>query len=359
MRPTIPPPFERPSLRSNSAMTAAELLTIYCCLIVLASLAGGWLPSMFRISHLRMQLLMSLVGGMMIGVACLHLLPQAISQLNNPAWLSGSLLLGVLCMLFLLRFGHVHHHGEAASLHADCDHIPSTAPQSNCSHDHDHDHDQGQGGNHEHNDSPDLATPGTSVPARHRFSWVGLFLGLALHTLFDGVALGASVVSEAGSSSTVSLSLFGLGTFLAVALHKPLDAMSITSVMSVGGWTPRSLAVINGGFALACPAGALLFWFGTSALASSTHIVGCALAFSAGAFLCIALTDLIPEVLNHQHDRVKLSLVLILGSILAIGIELLPGHNHGRHSNTIPQPAPAAGSSPGVDTGAAFTDSSL
>jgi len=40
-------------------MTPAELLTIYCCLIVLASLAGGWLPSMFRISHLRMQLLMT------------------------------------------------------------------------------------------------------------------------------------------------------------------------------------------------------------------------------------------------------------------------------------------------------------
>jgi zinc and cadmium transporter len=336
-------------------MTPAELLTIYCCLIVLASLAGGWLPSMFRISHLRMQLLMSLVGGMMIGVACLHLLPQAISQLNNPAWLSGSLLLGVLCMLFLLRFGHVHHHGEAASPHADCGHIPDVAPQSSCSHDHDHDHDS----HHDHDASTDAPsqTDATS-PARHRLSWVGLFLGLALHTLFDGVALGASVVSEAGSGSAVSLTLFGLGTFLAVALHKPLDAMSITSVMSAGGWSPRSLAVINGGFALACPAGALIFWFGTSVLESSTHIVGCALAFSAGAFLCIALTDLIPEVLNHQHDRVKLSLVLILGSILAFGIELLPGHNHGRHGNTLPQPTPAAMPAPSVDSGAAFTDSS-
>ena len=105
-------------------MTPPVLLTFYCCLIVLASLAGGWLTSMFRLSHLRMQLLMSLVGGMMIGVACLHLLPQAIAQLNSPAWLSGSLLVGVLCMLFLLRFGHVHHHGEAASTHADCGHIP-------------------------------------------------------------------------------------------------------------------------------------------------------------------------------------------------------------------------------------------
>jgi zinc and cadmium transporter len=210
-----------------------------------------------------------------------------------------------------------------------------------------------------------MTSPTTMITTPHqtpqvqsqRLSWVGLFLGLALHTLFDGVALGASVVSEAGNSTAASLTLFGLGTFLAVALHKPLDAMSITSVMSAGGWAPRSLALINGGFALACPAGALIFWFGMSALDSSTHVVGCALAFSAGAFLCIALTDLIPEVLNHQHDRVKLSFVLILGSILAIGIEFLPGHNHGRHRN-ISAPIPLAIPAPVTDSGSAFTDSS-
>jgi zinc and cadmium transporter len=334
-------------------MTPDVLLTIYCCLIVLASLAGGWLPSMLRLSHLHMQLLMSLVGGMMIGVACLHLLPQAIAQLNDPAWLSGSLLVGVLCMLFLLRFGHVHHHGEAASSQSECDHIPVAFLPDDCSHSLDHDiaHD------HDHDASSVSSVATKAPPGRHRLSWVGLFLGLALHTLFDGVALGASVVSEAGSSTAASLSLFGLGTFLAVALHKPLDAMSITSVMSAGGWAPRSLAFINGGFALACPAGALIFWFGTSTLDSSAHVVGCALAFSAGAFLCIALTDLIPEVLNHQHDRVKLSFTLILGSILAIGIEFLPGHNHGRHRNT-PAPIPLTIPAPVTDSGSAFIDSS-
>ena len=327
-------------------MTPAVLLVIYCCLIVLASLAGGWLPSLFRLSHLRMQLLMSLVGGMMIGVACLHLLPQAISQLNDLAWLSGALLVGVLCMLFLLRFGHVHHHGEAASNHAECGHLPGHAHVDGVPHSHDHDHD--------HDVLVELQPiVSTGAPKRHRLSWVGLFLGLALHTLFDGVALGASVVSEAGNSTAASLSLFGVGTFLAVALHKPLDAMSITSVMSAGGWAPRSLAIINGGFALACPAGALLFWFGTSTLESGNHFVGCTLAFSAGAFLCIALTDLIPEVLNHQHDRVKLSLVLILGSILALGIELLPGHNHSRHRNAL-RPVPAAMTAPTTDVGSAF-----
>lgn len=333
-------------------MTPATLLVIYCCLIVLASLAGGWLPSLFRLSHLRMQLLMSLVGGMMIGVACLHLLPQAIAQLNDLVWMSGSLLLGVLCMLFLLRFGHVHHHGEATSLGHDCGHLPEHDDSHDASHDHDHDN------SHDHDHAPAVPAGQHDVdapaPTRHRLSWVGLFLGLALHTLFDGVALGASVVSEAGHNDALSLTLFGLGTFLAVALHKPLDAMSITSVMSAGGWRPRSQAIINGGFALACPTGALVFWFGTSTLESSSHIVGCALAFSAGAFLCIALTDLIPEALNHQHDRWKLSSILVFGAILAVGIELLPGHNHRNHQNS-PQPTSTPPAALLIDGGSAFT----
>ena len=40
----------------------------------------------------------------------------------------------------------------------------------------------------------------------------------------DGVAVGAAVFTEAGHST-----LPGLAVFLAVMLHKPLDALSITA----------------------------------------------------------------------------------------------------------------------------------
>lgn len=279
------------------------LLLIYCALIVIVSLTGGWLPSVMRLSHLRMQLLLSLVGGMMIGVSTLHLLPHAAEHIEDMRWLSASVLAGVMSMLFLLRFGHVHHHDAPAEA-PDSDSLP---------HDHDHDHDSG----HAHD-----------APKRHRLSWVGLFIGLALHTVFDGVALGASVLAEADHGDGKTLVLFGLGTFLAVVLHKPLDALSITSVMSAGGWSAGGRMIVNCGFAVACPLGALVFWSGTSALESASQITGCALGFSAGAFLCIALTDLVPEALTHSHDRLKLSLALLLGTALAIGIEMLPGHSH-------------------------------
>jgi zinc and cadmium transporter len=58
--------------------------------------------------------------------------------------------------------------------------------------------------------------------------------------------------------------------------------------------------------------------------------VGAALAFSAGAFICIALSDLLPEVHFHSHDRGKLTLAFLLGIALAYGIgSLEPMNFHG------------------------------
>ena len=143
-------------------------------------------------------------------------------------------------------------------------------------------------------------------------SWVGIAVGLGLHTLIDGVALGAvmlgcAVVAESGG-------LLGLGVFLAILLHKPLDAMSISTMMAVGGWSIRSRHVTNLLFALMCPLGALLFYFGIDLMGEGNQqLVAAALAISAGAFICIALSDLLPEVHFHSHDKVKLSLAFLFG----------------------------------------------
>ena len=47
-----------------------------------------------------------------------------------------------------------------------------------------------------------------------------------------------------------------------------------------------------------------------------------------GTFLFIALSDLLPEVQFHRHDRVPLSLALVFGVVLMGGIALLEGHDH-------------------------------
>ena len=56
-------------------------------------------------------------------------------------------------------------------------------------------------------------------------------------------------------------------------------------------------------------------------------VVGWALGFAGGEFLCVSLADVLPEVQFHRHDRLKLSTALVLGVVLAWCIGLLePGH---------------------------------
>lgn len=64
-------------------MQPASLLTVYCVLVGVASLGGGWLPSLLKLTHKRMQLLMSFLGGIMMGVAILHLMPHAAAEANH------------------------------------------------------------------------------------------------------------------------------------------------------------------------------------------------------------------------------------------------------------------------------------
>jgi zinc and cadmium transporter len=219
-------------------------------------------------------------------------------------------------MFFLIRTFHVHRHG------------PVDAPAaSHCDHEHPHDtcgqHDYPVDGDH-------------CATHRHRYSWIGLFVGLSLHTLMDGIAIAASVTAEARHPEAAGM--LGLGTFLAVLLHKPLDAMSITSVMAAGGWSKKSLQVANVGFAMANVAGAIAFCLGVQQFVEHQHtVVGLALGFSAGVFLCIALADILPEVQFHAHDRMKLSAALMLGVVFAYALGFFESpHQHGQEHDQTP-----------------------
>lgn len=284
-------------------MTPATLLIVYCILIAAASMAGGKLSSMFRMTHLRTQMLMSGVGGLMIGIALLHLLPHGGVVLHSHSKAGAGALIGLTVMFLLIRLFHTHSHD-----------IPVTesdgGSDSHAEHVHQHEH---CSHNHHHVDAKGI-------------SWAGLFFGLLLHTLVDGVALASSVMAD--GSHGAWLGLAGLGTFLAVLLHKPLDAFAITSVMSKQKWPQLAQNAANFAFSLACPLGALAFYFGATQFDPSSSLLGWGLTISAGFFIGIALADLLPEVAFHDHDRLKLTFAFLLGIAIAVGIENLPGHSH-------------------------------
>lgn len=287
-------------------MSPLLLLLVYCVIISLASMLGGRLSTLVRLTHLRTQLLMSCVGGLMLGIALLHLFPHAAEELRSTSQAGVAALTGLIAMFLLIRLFHTHDHQHSpvdraegpADSHSDCDH--------GTDHQHAH-HSQGKG-----------------------FSWTGLYFGLALHTLVDGVALASSVIADAQHGAWLGLA--GLGTFLAVAMHKPLDAFAITMVMKKQFWSSYAQGTANLLFSLICPLGALLFYLGTTQL-GNTLILGWGLGISAGFFLGIALADLLPEVAFHTHDRGKLTAALLLGVAVAVGIENLPGHDHSSHSH--------------------------
>lgn len=286
------------------------LLAFYCVCVLAASIAGGALPAVVHLNHRRMQIVMSFVGGLMLGVALLHLIPHSLTELGSIDRVSGWTLCGLLTMFLLIRVFHVHahEHGDTSDL-VDSHHHPHEGP---CEKHHEH---------HDH------------APGQHPFSWLGLALGLSLHTLIDGLALGAAVVAEAHAER--EFALFGLGAFLAIALHKPLDALSITSLMAAGGWSQRVIHFANLGFAILCPLAAVGAYFGLASLGQGqSAALGCALAFAAGVFLCIALADLLPEVSFHAHDRFQLTLALLLGIGLAWSIGFFePEHSHESHEH--------------------------
>lgn len=278
------------------------LLIFYCVLIAMASLFGGSIPQFFKLTHNRIQLILSLVSGVMLGVAFFHLLPHAFYVLESSELALWVCLGGLLFMFVMVRMFHFHQHDLAV----DSEH--EHKQKHLCDDEHDH--------HHVHCESHD----GTLD-----FSWLGLLFGLAVHTIIDGIALAASVQS----TSPTGWSIAGLSVFLAIVLHKPLDALSITSLMSVRGWPLRKQITVSIVFSLMCPIGAILFAVGVDQFAQYRDtVLGLALAFSAGIFLCISLGDLLPEVHFHSHDRLKLSGMLFLGIVVALAIEFLPGHSH-------------------------------
>ena len=291
----------------------------YCAAIMAASVGGGWLPSIVRLTHTRMQTIISFVGGLMLGIALFHLLPHSVhgtNSINDSSWW---MMAGILTMFLLIRCFHFHHHGPLEI---------STAQEDPCAghdpHDHDHDHDTPRVPQHDGHKSASLL-PVVGQPYchhAHQLSWMGIAVGLSLHTLIDGIALAASV--EAAAKFPSQTVFFGLGTFLAIILHKPLDAVSITSLMAGSGWKSRSRFLVNLIFSMMCPIGAALFMLGIRQFSGMQDVVVCsALAFSAGVFLCIALSDLLPEMEFHAHNRFRLTVALIAGVLLAYGITFL------------------------------------
>ena len=139
----------------------------------------------------------------------------------------------------------------------------------------------------------------------HSFAAVNL-VGDGLHNFIDGLIISASFI--------VSVPL-GVATTLAVALHEIPQEMSDFGVLMHAGLTKTKALVYNYISAVFAVIGALLVFFLGNRI---EFFVPMMLPFTAGGFIYIASSDLIPEL--HKETEVKKSVVQLAGILIGIAV---------------------------------------
>jgi zinc and cadmium transporter len=262
-------------------MTATSSLAFYTVAILAGALAGGALPLVGRMS--RSDLMLSFSAGVMLGAAFFHMLPEAVEGGGGAAL--PFVAVGFLVLFVVERFVLVHACAE-----------PGPAAEEAAAA-------AGRVTHHVHGD-------GTGCEA-HTMG-LAAFVGLSIHTLIDGFALGAS-------SEQAELGLF---VFLAILAHKIPNAFSLSAILRHEGYSrPKALAM-NATFALMIPLGAGLY-LALRHLVHAGTFTAYAVAASAGTFLHLAFSDMLPDVHRRNGARASHGAALLVGLALMWGLRFL------------------------------------
>lgn len=277
---------------------------IYACIVALLSLAGAAAPLRVVPGHARLQIYLSAAAGALLGAAFFHLLPESVHYIGeNFGWPAAA---GIIFIFLLQRYIAPHSH-EAPHAHGG-EAIPDLAAGRPP---HTHAHPE------EHCDGEHLQATGPFLGS------LVAILALSIHSFLDGVAIGAAVGADDGT--------LVLSVFLSVLIHKPMDGLSVSVLLINAGTKRRTLWLVQIIYAALVPLGAAAFMLTRGSISDSmAHpLLGYTLAFSAGTFCSIALTDLLPELHFHSHDRNKLTAAMLLsmGAMLAAQLIGHPPHD--------------------------------
>lgn len=152
----------------------------------------------------------------------------------------------------------------------------------------------------------------TSEEQPHTFAYMNLF-GDAVHNLIDGMVIGGSYL--------VSVSM-GLATTLAVCFHELPQEIGDFGVLLYAGFSRRTALIYNFLTALTAFVGVVL------SLVLSVYIGDLAMfliPFTAGNFIYIAGSDLIPEL--HAEEKIGRTVgqlaAMVLGIMLLFSLKLM------------------------------------
>ena len=223
-------------------------------LVSLISLVGIFTLAMK--DNLLHKILFCLIGfsaGTLIGSAFLHILPEAL-QKSNSTNVFYYLILGIILFFLMERYLHWRHCHDK-----DC-HI-------------------------------------------HSFTYLNLF-GEAFHNFIDGLAIAASFV--------ISIKL-GITTTLAIISHEIPKELGNFGVLIYGGFSRKKALLYNFISALMAIIGALTGYFISDFAQGFSNFI---MPLTAGGFIYIAMSDLIPEV--HKESNQKRATLAFIACLLGI-----------------------------------------
>jgi zinc and cadmium transporter len=278
--PTPPPPVPVWLLALGSVL-----------LLSLISLAGAFTLSLGPSRLERVVfLLVAFAVGAMLGGALLHLIPEAYARLGSGPKAGGLVLAGVMGFFVLEKFLHwQHQHGAPEAIEGATGHVHDA-------------HTHAPGHAHRHEAGAPFATLSLA--------------GTVAHNVIDGAIVAAAYLASVPT---------GIVTTLAVLLHEIPQEIGNFGVLVYGGYPPRRALLLNFGAGLCGLLGA------AGALLAGERMPGftdALLPLTAGAFIYIAGSDLIPE-LNRRHSypasKAVGQLVMMALGVAVMALPLLLG----------------------------------
>ncbi len=236
-------------------------------LVSLVSLVGIFtLAIKDNLLHKMLFCLIGFSAGALIGSAFLHILPECLEN-NKSTTVFYYLILGIVLFFLMERYLHWRHCHEEGSCKT------------------------------------------------HAFTYLNL-VGDGFHNFIDGMVIAASFM--------VSLKL-GLVTTLAIILHEIPQELGDFAVLIYGGFTKKKALLFNFASALMAMIGAVAGYFITDITKNFSNFI---LPLTAGGFIYIATSDLIPEL--HKENDLKRStaafFAFLLGiALMALAKNFLPG----------------------------------
>lgn len=218
------------------------------------ALAGGaallWRERFAR--RISLTLVSFAVGGL-IGAAFLELIPEALAEAGGYDAVAPFVIAGIFAIFLfekILNWYHTHEGGIRGD----------------------------EDGTHTHNPRD----------ARERTIAASVIFGDALHNFIDGIAIALSFAASVE---------IGVATTIAIFFHEVPQEIGDFGVLLHLGYEKRNVFLYNLLGALTTPLGALIGYFLSGYV---TAYIPAFLAFAAGSFIYIAVSDLLPE-LKHKH----------------------------------------------------------